>query len=118
MAKVTKNSVPMGEFGSDNFPGLLKLIEEAGELIQVCGKLMAVGGDETHWNRTSLYRHLEYEMGDVTAAITFVLSHDERVKNGAVKSRVTKKFRIFEGWHKKAKAEGPGRALNKLIPKR
>lgn len=37
--------------GSKEWNGLSKIVEEAGELLQVCGKLMANEGKEIYWGR-------------------------------------------------------------------
>lgn len=41
---------PMFAIGSPVWPGLSKLAEEAGETLQVVGKLMGTGGESAHWD--------------------------------------------------------------------
>jgi NTP pyrophosphatase (non-canonical NTP hydrolase) len=97
----------MFEIGSDQWPGISKLVEECGEVLQICGKLMGTKGEVTHWdmNRTSapnstenLKERLTMEMGDLFAALRFVGKHcgiDER----AVEQRMNRKLARFEEWH-------------------
>jgi len=85
-------------FGSDVWPGMAKLIEEMGELHQVLGKLMALGGTEVnHWDGTNMVSRLEEEIGDVQAALSFFAS-----KNGVdlkrVSARSSMKLKLFEEW--------------------
>jgi len=59
------------EIGSDRWPGLAKLAEEAGELIQVLAKLVGASGRERYYDGTDLRERLVEECGDLTAAIAF-----------------------------------------------
>lgn len=67
--------MPAGPFsiGSALWPGISKLVEEAGEVTQVCGKLIGSGGDINHWDGTNLKERLEDEIGDLIAACMFVI---------------------------------------------
>lgn len=58
--------------GSDLWPGLSKLVEECGEVVQVVGKLIATGGDASHWDGTDLRERLTEELADLMAAVVFV----------------------------------------------
>ena len=40
----------MFAIGDKKWPGISKLVEEAGEVTQVAGKLMGSGGDILHWD--------------------------------------------------------------------
>lgn len=40
--------------GAQEWPGISKLIEEAGEVQQVCGKLLATYGETKHWDKSDL----------------------------------------------------------------
>lgn len=62
--------------GSKVWPGLSKLIEELGEVQQVVGKIIATGGAHRHWADGNLAERLEEEMGDLFAAIDFVISYN------------------------------------------
>lgn len=90
----------MGDFsiGSNVWPGLSKLIEECGEVIQVCGKLIATGGAEQHWDGSNLRDRLVEELGDLDAAITFVAQEcDLDLPSFAIRS--WEKFERFQAWH-------------------
>jgi hypothetical protein len=90
-----------GDFsiGSAVWPGTSKLLEEQGELIQVLGKLMATGGDTTHWSGDLRVMLIE-ELADVAAAIVFFqrqnLTTDEILQ---VTARCEKKLALFRKWH-------------------
>lgn len=58
--------------GSDEWNGLSKLIEELGELQQVCGKLIGSEGNVDHWSGDLREKFIE-EIGDVYAALDFFL---------------------------------------------
>ena len=86
-------------FGSKKWPGLAKLNEECGELIQVIGKLMMVKGRSKHWSGDLRKKMIE-ELGDVMAASEFVSRHcltdNERFD---LHERITEKRAKFLGWH-------------------
>lgn len=85
------------------WPGIAKLNEECGELVQVIGKLMATHGDPAH-NSGNLREKLIEEMADCAAALIFVrdrcLTKDEIKK---LAKRADMKARRFEKWHKKGR---------------
>ena len=88
-------------FGAAKWPGLAKVAEECGELLQVIGKLMATDGDKLeHWDGTNLRQRLIEEAADVAAAVRFVyenvLSKNERQ---IFKDRHDKKIKRFMQWH-------------------
>lgn len=89
-----------GDFsiGSTTWPGISKLIEEAGEVQQVCGKLIGSGGEVTHWDGTMLDSRLEDELGDLLAAIHFVC-HANGLDSVRIHGRSTKKLALFHKWH-------------------
>lgn len=58
--------------GSDEWNGLSKLIEELGELQQVCGKLIGSEGRTDHWSGDLNEKFIE-EFGDVYAAMSFFI---------------------------------------------
>lgn len=77
--------------------GVAKLIEECGELLQVCGKRLASYHEDLHWDGTNLRERMEEEMGDVKAAIQFVT--DKFGLNSAfIESRKFEKLRLFREW--------------------
>lgn len=89
-----------GDFsiGSDVWSGISKLIEEAGEVTQVCGKLIALAGASEHWDGTNLRERLEDELADLQAAIEFVASRNE-LDAGRIGRRVDEKIALFNKWH-------------------
>jgi NTP pyrophosphatase (non-canonical NTP hydrolase) len=87
--------------GADRWAGLSKLIEEAGEVVQVCGKLLATYGDVKHWEGSHLGERLEQELGDLLAAVEFVLEVNPAVlSRQAVEARLQKKLELFRQWHR------------------
>lgn len=89
----------MFAIGDKDWPGLSKLAEECAEVGQVVGKLMGTRGLVHHWDGTKLDDRLIEEMGDVKAAIDFVLAHCQ-LSGTAVERRRQEKNRLFEAWHK------------------
>lgn len=96
--------------GQNIWPGIAKLIEECGDVTQVCGKLIATGGREDHyWSGHDLGCDLVNELGDLLAAIDFVRAHNVFshfvVANGlpthgaAIEARRREKFDLFQHWH-------------------
>ncbi|MHB8407782.1 MAG: hypothetical protein ACYDHY_06665 [Acidiferrobacterales bacterium] len=85
--------------GSKIWPGLSKLIEEAGEVVQVAGKLLGTGGELEHWDGTNLKDRLEEEMGDLLAACDYVVMKCGLDGHRIEKQRA-KKVRRFLKWHK------------------
>jgi NTP pyrophosphatase (non-canonical NTP hydrolase) len=84
--------------GSHLWPGLGKLIEEAGEVQQVCGKLIGSGGRSQHWNDPDLRLSLTDELGDLLAAIDFVVEMNE-LNSIAIQERRRIKLERFQSWH-------------------
>lgn len=93
------NCPEMFAIGSPKWPGLSKLTEEAGEAIQVIGKLMATGGETSHWDGSGDLRdRLIEETGDTLAACLFVAK-----KNGFEEQLFTRayaKLSLFNKWHR------------------
>jgi NTP pyrophosphatase (non-canonical NTP hydrolase) len=76
--------------------GLVKLVEECGELIQVASKKMACMDSDEHWDGAGLLsQRLEDEMGDVLAAIAIVASNFDLdwYRIGQQKDRKQRRFR-------------------------
>jgi NTP pyrophosphatase (non-canonical NTP hydrolase) len=82
--------------------GLAKLIEECGELQQVCGKKLAYFTTNEHPDGGKpLNERLEEEMADVVAAVNLVaklLDLDQE----AITGRVAAKQALFLKWHFKS----------------
>jgi NTP pyrophosphatase (non-canonical NTP hydrolase) len=96
---------PFG-IGADVWPGLAKTAEEAGELLQVIGKLVATGGRSAHYDGSDLRTRLIEECGDLLAALGYLTA-----ANGIeaeVAERAARKRELFQAWHD---AEARRRAL-------
>lgn len=89
--------------GSPVVNGLSKLIEEAGEVIQVAGKVIALGGLGDHYDGSNLDERLHEELGDLLAAIDFVIVKN-RLDKGAIEARRIGKRARFEEWNADARA--------------
>lgn len=89
-----------GDFsiGSAVWPGISKLVEEAGEVMQVCGKLIGSAGIENHWDGSNLRDELEKELADLMAAVAFVVATC-RLDQNAINERLETKAGVFVGWH-------------------
>lgn len=85
--------------GSDLWPGLSKLIEEAGEVSQVAGKILGTGGKAEHWDGTNLRDRMEEELADLMAACDFVIQHNN-LNEEKIGNRVIAKLAVFEKWRK------------------
>lgn len=92
-------SAPAGPFsiGSDHWPGVAKLLEEMGEAAQVLGKLIAAGGDPNHWDGTNLVDRMVEELGDLSAAIEFVITTNG-LDADAIDARAAQKLAVFRHW--------------------
>lgn len=97
----------MFAFGDKEWPGLAKLNEESGELVQVIGKLMMTHGDRRYWENVDLHKRLVEEMADQAAAIGFVMDHVLTAEELRVfLDRKKEKRALFEKWHEEQQA-GP-----------
>lgn len=85
--------------GQDVWPGLAKLAEECGEVIQIIAKLIATGGRTDHWSGLDLRVELENEMADVRAALSFVAAHNPDLDVDRINGRVIRKTELFLSWH-------------------
>lgn len=86
--------------GSDIWPGLSKLVEECGEVLQVVGKLIATGGSVEHWDRnSSLADALREEIADVMAACYFVVEENNTLGTMEFWNRIDAKLDKFRNWH-------------------
>lgn len=94
-------------FGDDVWPGMAKLVEECGEVIQVAGKLMMTHGSPAHWTG-NLRELLLDEVADVEAAIVFLSRHNMTdTERRDMCRRVTAKVAKFEQWHEDFDADPP-----------
>lgn len=88
--------------GAYIWPGLAKLMEELGENGQVLGKIIAfperADNDEPHPDGTLLKERIEFELGDLLAAIEYVVDHNELNRHQIEFQRQLKLAR-FNDWH-------------------
>ncbi len=104
----------MFAFSDSEWPGIAKLNEECGELVQVMGKLMMIHGTTAHWSG-DLRKMLVDEMADVEAALTFVKENCLTKKEvAAIRRRVASKLKRFEKWHRGNEVK---RRIAKNVPK-
>lgn len=99
---VNKPAPPMFAIGSPVWPGLSKLAEEAGETLQVIGKLMGTGGESAHWDGTDLRGRLIEELADLMAACEFVVATNQ-LDHEDLSVRRQKKLELFCQWHRGGK---------------
>jgi NTP pyrophosphatase (non-canonical NTP hydrolase) len=99
---MTKDNNGPYSIGSTFWPGLSKLVEECGEVVQVVGKLLGTGGETKHWNVPDLKRALEEEIADVMAACSFVIEECQ-LDAGFVYTRYQMKKERFKEWHNGSK---------------
>lgn len=92
-----RNDTPFA-FGHRQWPGVAKVIEESGEVLQVCGKLIATGGKEEHWDGTNLRQRLTEEVGQLLAALTFLIEKND-LSRLVIKEQFEKKLALYEKWH-------------------
>ena len=89
--------------GSDLWPGLSRLTEESGEVIQVIGKMIGGHGENSHYDGTDLRDCLTLEIADLLAAISFVV--DKNDLNWAwINERRDMKRDTYERWHAEGRA--------------
>jgi NTP pyrophosphatase (non-canonical NTP hydrolase) len=89
-------TAPFG-IGAEVWPGLAKAAEEAGELLQVVGKLIATGGEPAHYDGSDLRMRLVEECGDLLAAIGYLTAANGIADE--VAERATRKRDLFQSWH-------------------
>jgi NTP pyrophosphatase (non-canonical NTP hydrolase) len=86
------------------WPGIAKLCEEAGEVVQIIGNLMMIRGATNHWSG-DLREKLIEEIADVTAAAVFVtnecFTEEERT---AIYTRRAAKLTKFYSWHEQGES--------------
>jgi NTP pyrophosphatase (non-canonical NTP hydrolase) len=95
-------AAPAFQIGADVWPGLLKLAEECGELVQVLGKLMAYPGGQHPDGGAPLEVRLTQETADVMAAIAFVYTVNPGIDEAHMKQRAEEKIERFCAWHEES----------------
>lgn len=95
---------PIFSQASDTWPGLAKLSEECGEVVQVIGKFVQSGATGFYQDGSAtadLPAMLSDEMADLYAALDFVYRRCP-VDREAISARRTRKLRLFEEWAEEA----------------
>lgn len=93
-------SVPSMAIGSDVWPGLAKLSEECGELLQVVGKLAAYPSGPHPDGGRPLPERLADEVADVLAALDYLRAHAAPLVplSDYMAQRRREKFERFQRW--------------------
>ena len=86
-----------GEFGS-KYPSISKVVGTFGKVLVVCGKLMGSRGEIAHWDGSDLKERLELELGDALAAVEFVIDKCA-LNRDVIYVRRNGKRKLFEHWH-------------------
>lgn len=80
--------------------GLAKLLEECGELTQICAKKLARMDTDVHWDgQGSLKARMEEEIADVRAASIYVIK-EFTLSERNIQARTAKKLAAYESWSK------------------
>jgi NTP pyrophosphatase (non-canonical NTP hydrolase) len=90
---------PPYSIGSRTLPGLSRLLEEAGEVVQVLGKIIGAGHVGRHWDGTDLGERLRDELADLAATIRFVIEANGFNSDPRLAERVGHKLRTYHEWH-------------------
>ena len=89
--------------GSDDWNGLSKLIEELGELQQVCGKIIGSEGNIDHWSGDLREKFVE-EIGDVYASLNyFTTKNFSSEDRNHIIIRMRMKEATFQEWNKEVR---------------
>lgn len=90
------NPIPYA-MGSEQFPGMAKVVEEMGELQQVVGQILMTGSlDHWHGDRTE---SLIEEIGDVIASLSYFV--EKNMADGAkarLNDRIALKLATYNVW--------------------
>lgn len=92
-------------FGSRTWPGLAKLAEECGEVLQVLGKLVMIQGRVEHWDGSNLKERIEEEIADVLAACAFFIETGG-LDRDKIAIRRHEKEALFWKWHQAQEDNG------------
>lgn len=93
--------------GDEVYPGLSKVTEECGEVLQVIGKLMATHGKAQHWDGQDLAARLVEELADLQAAIVFVMGDGTLHGRALFNERYREKLNLFQRWHREQRWPEP-----------
>lgn len=85
-------------FGDRKWPGLSKVLEECGEVSQVLAKLVGSNGNLDYFGKGSLEDKIVEELGDLHAAITWFIQHND-ISAKKVARRSQEKQAKYTKWH-------------------
>ena len=93
---------PRFQFATPVWSGLAKLMEECGEVVQVCGKIIGTAGTMQFRDGQIVSRQrLVDEIADLEAIIGFVVEHNfTAAEQRACAHRQIEKVALFERWRK------------------
>lgn len=77
--------------------GAIKVMEECGELTQAIAKKLACTPRPVHWDGSKVDRHIEEEMGDVLAAVTYA-AREMGLNAERIAHRMDFKTKLYESW--------------------
>lgn len=80
-----------------NWPGMAKVIEEAGEVLQLCGKIMSIRGATTYFKGEDLRNELQDEIGDLLASLNFLIDENKLDKD-VIRNRIIHKLDKYADW--------------------
>lgn len=91
--------------GSKIWPGLSKLVEEAGEMLQQAGRIMALGGErDDHWDGKNVRGCMLEEVSDLLAATEWFIEHNfVGLNRVAIRERADEKKKQYDAWHRERK---------------
>lgn len=98
MPSQNASQIPPMAIGSDVWPGLGKTAEEAGELLQIVGKLIAYP-NQSHPDGSDTTLRLHEEIADLQAALEFVIETNV-LHREFIDARRAKKLERFRRWHR------------------
>lgn len=79
--------------------GKAKIVEEAGEMLQIIGKILAFPYQDDHPDgKGSLKKRLEDELGDLLGSIRLVTAL-HGLDHARIHARSEEKFALFAHWH-------------------
>lgn len=84
--------------GSSTWNGLTKVVEEAGEVVQVGAKIMGNNGERIHFDGSDLNARMVEELGDLKAAIQFFIENND-FDPAEIEARADKKMALFNQWN-------------------
>ena len=78
--------------------GLVKVMEECGELVQVCAKMVQYPDQDEHPDKQGyLLERLENEIADVLATLAYATTR-LGLKEERIRTRAHAKTELFESW--------------------